>query len=428
MQTPSIPNITNLGASPLTNKAPDSSTEPRFGQMLERQMSQRELAKPVEAPKQPAQRQETKAPSNNSTNTNNANNTNATNKSNGADSTTATASADKPEDASASTATATTTDTSTTAGAKTETTLKKEGKTATAKTASDETALTTPADATLAASAAVMALVANAGNKPSQPVMQADLKVAAETIEGARSGSNTSAVDIATKANVRDTITAATIDAAVAQAAKAGADGFGTSTQAAGKESEREAVALLPTGLTRGGSNDLAQITPQMQQTAFEIAPPTGGHPGDILAPRVGNDNWNQALGQRMVWMAAGAEQTASLTLNPPDLGPMQVVLHVSNGQADASFFAAQPEVRQALEAALPKLREMLSDAGVTLGQANVSAGQPQQQQASDRRASDSRTSSVGTVGATGAADNTNSPTSSGRRITGGNGMVDTFA
>jgi flagellar hook-length control protein FliK len=32
--------------------------------------------------------------------------------------------------------------------------------------------------------------------------------------------------------------------------------------------------------------------------------------------------------------MVGSEEQTASLTLNPPDLGPLQVVLSVSNDQA----------------------------------------------------------------------------------------------
>ncbi|MFT5963062.1 MAG: flagellar hook-length control protein FliK, partial [Burkholderiaceae bacterium] len=117
----------------------------------------------------------------------------------------------------------------------------------------------------------------------------------------------------------------------------------------------------------------------------------------------------------------AGAEQTATLTLNPPDLGPLQVVLNVSNGQADASFFAAQPEVRQALEAALPKLREMLGEAGISLGQANVSSGSPNPQSNSERNDNGTRRSAPSGVSGTTAV--------TARRITSsGNGMVDTFA
>ncbi|WP_194713189.1 flagellar hook-length control protein FliK [Noviherbaspirillum soli] len=99
----------------------------------------------------------------------------------------------------------------------------------------------------------------------------------------------------------------------------------------------------------------------------------------DKLTPAVGTPAWDQALGQKIVWMAQGGEQSASLTMNPPDLGPMQVVLSVSNNQATVDFMAAQPEVRQALEAALPRLRDMMNESGIQLGQANVSAGGQQQ-------------------------------------------------
>src|SRR5512139_1087829 len=65
------------------------------------------------------------------------------------------------------------------------------------------------------------------------------------------------------------------------------------------------------------------------------------------LAPTVGTTAWGHALGEKLVWMASGSQQSASLTLNPPNLGPLQIVLHVTNDQATASFFSAQPEVRQ---------------------------------------------------------------------------------
>ena len=80
--------------------------------------------------------------------------------------------------------------------------------------------------------------------------------------------------------------------------------------------------------------------------------------------------------------MVAGKEQSATLTLNPPDMGPMQVVLSVTNDQATVTFSAAQPEVRQALENAMPKLREMMGENGISLGNASVNAGTPDQRQA----------------------------------------------
>ena len=129
-------------------------------------------------------------------------------------------------------------------------------------------------------------------------------------------------------------------------------------------------------------SNTIIRAAPQV---SVEGPTAVSGASANHLVPSVGAAAWGQALGEKMVWMAAGAQQTATLTLNPPNLGPIQIVLNISNEQATASFFSAQPEVRQALEAAFPRLKEMMSEAGIQLGQATVSADTPQQN-AQDQR------------------------------------------
>ena len=82
--------------------------------------------------------------------------------------------------------------------------------------------------------------------------------------------------------------------------------------------------------------------------------------------------------------MAAGAGQSASLTLNPPELGPLQVVIHVHNNMANATFISNSPDVRQALTDGLPSLREMMSQSGIELGQTNVSSGDAQRNLSQD--------------------------------------------
>ena len=142
------------------------------------------------------------------------------------------------------------------------------------------------------------------------------------------------------------------------------------------------------------------------------------------LAPTVGTAAWGQALGEKLVWMAAGSQQTASITLNPPNLGPLQIVLHVTNDQATASFFSAQPEVRHALESAFPRLREMMNDAGIQLGQASVSADTPQQNDAHDRQAQRLAPAFPGT----GLAASGDLPAAHVPEPRAGRGLVDTFA
>lgn len=161
----------------------------------------------------------------------------------------------------------------------------------------------------------------------------------------------------------------------------------------------------------------------QLQQAAAFSAHAAAGHIPEKLGPPVGSPGWDQALGQKVVWMVAGGMQSASLTLNPPDLGPLQVVLSVSNSQANASFTAAQPEVRQALEAAMPRLREMLADSGIQLGQSSVSAGTPNQYSGPGEQSPRMRH-----FGETGAGLDNAAPTLRSPAKTGGQGLIDTFA
>jgi flagellar hook-length control protein FliK len=123
-------------------------------------------------------------------------------------------------------------------------------------------------------------------------------------------------------------------------------------------------------------------VAPQATQQLAQTAQAAHAAASNQLQARVGSNAWDQQLGQKVVWMVAGGDQSASLTLNPPDLGPLQVVLNVSNDQASATFSSAELEVRQAIENALPKLKEMMSEAGIQLGNATVSSGMSDQQQA----------------------------------------------
>ncbi|MFA5172311.1 MAG: flagellar hook-length control protein FliK [Sulfuriferula sp.] len=164
---------------------------------------------------------------------------------------------------------------------------------------------------------------------------------------------------------------------------------------------------------------------PQLQATSVNLAV---SHPEmimtDKITARVGTPAWDQSLSQKIVWMSNSAQQTASLTLNPPDLGPLQIVLSVNNDQANATFIAAQPEVRLAIEAAMPKLREMMSDAGIQLGQANVSSGDTRQQNNNQQSGASNRNAQSVAVDDGILANSTHITTN----ITTGLGLVNTFA
>ena len=175
-------------------------------------------------------------------------------------------------------------------------------------------------------------------------------------------------------------------------------------------------------------ANSLALAPAVQQSMSLNQQGAIAGQPTERLTPAVGSPGWDQAVGQKVVWMASGGLQSASLTLNPPDLGPLQVVLHVHNDQADATFITAQPEVKQALEAAMPKLREMLDASGIQLSQATVNTGLPNQQQGGNRQDFASGRGAASGLGSKGDEGELNVATIPVRPTTGGLGMVDTFA
>lgn len=190
---------------------------------------------------------------------------------------------------------------------------------------------------------------------------------------------------------------AATLPAAPAAAAKDGATFLpptaAASTAAAAKLAAAEggeAVAVaepllpgetpLPAAASEPGFSDRLQGALQAanpQATAPQAPPP---HAARIATP-VGQPGWDGEVGNSVVLMLGRGASQAELVLTPPHLGRIEVTLSVSGDQTNALFVSANPAVRDALEQAMPRLREALAEAGVTLGEASVNAESRGQEQ-----------------------------------------------
>ena len=128
----------------------------------------------------------------------------------------------------------------------------------------------------------------------------------------------------------------------------------------------------------------VSQINPaHLTQVNRTIVLPANAAP--ITAPAVqipvGHAGWDTEFSQRVAWVATNTQQVAHLQLNPPNLGPMEIRISLSSDQTNAAFTSPHAAVRDAIEAALPRLREMLADNGLSLGNVNVSSQSFQQQQ-----------------------------------------------
>ncbi len=134
---------------------------------------------------------------------------------------------------------------------------------------------------------------------------------------------------------------------------------------------------------------------------------------------------WDQAFNERVVWMARQGIQEAHIQVNPRDMGPIEVRVSVQNDQASVAFAAQNAGARDAIESALPRLREMLADSGLNLVQSEVSQQSPQER-GDGRDHLGSRGGSKSLAGSS--EDGAAHPIQDPGHIDSGRGMVDFFA
>lgn len=87
----------------------------------------------------------------------------------------------------------------------------------------------------------------------------------------------------------------------------------------------------------------------------------------------MGQPRWGEAVGERVLWLAAQNLSSAELRLDPPELGPMQVRISIQHDQAAVSFSSPHPGVREALDQSAVRLREMFHEQGLNLLNLDVS-------------------------------------------------------
>lgn len=130
---------------------------------------------------------------------------------------------------------------------------------------------------------------------------------------------------------------------------------------------EESAKFSLPGSTHHSGLNNLTTLASPAMSTA-----PV---PHDIgLDAQVGQPKWNSEFSQKIVWLTSQQHQSAEIRLNPAHLGPVEVMINIVSEQATAQFVSPHAATREAIEAALPKLKEMMAENGITLGNVTVGA------------------------------------------------------
>jgi flagellar hook-length control protein FliK len=95
------------------------------------------------------------------------------------------------------------------------------------------------------------------------------------------------------------------------------------------------------------------------------------------MSKNFADPEWSSELGDRIVWMNNRSLSAAELNLNPQHLGPVRIRIDMNQDQATITFSAQHASVREALEAAIPRLREMMSGQQLNLADVTVSPQAP---------------------------------------------------
>ncbi|MFD1802617.1 flagellar hook-length control protein FliK [Mixta tenebrionis] len=170
---------------------------------------------------------------------------------------------------------------------------------------------------------------------------------------------------------------AAQPDASITPVSASNADGNGPSAfrtvlnGIAPNENKQNEESLPPHALhtLTAVMNSASAVTTAPTPSATAMTP---GAPQ--ISAQLGSPEWQQAVSQQVLMFSRNGEQKAELRLHPEDLGAIQISLTLDNDRAQLNMVSGHSQVRAALEAALPHLRNALAENGINLSQSSVSS------------------------------------------------------
>ena len=114
--------------------------------------------------------------------------------------------------------------------------------------------------------------------------------------------------------------------------------------------------------------NQQLQSTAQTKQVSID--------PGVMQAINIVKSDAAKLLQERVSSMLSINNKEAEIRLDPPEMGSMQIRVRSDAEQAQINFVVQNQQAKEALEQSMPRLREMLAQQGLELGESTISYGQ----------------------------------------------------
>eukprot|EP00038_Savillea_parva_P031495 m.87178 g.87178 ORF g.87178 m.87178 type:complete len:799 (+) comp9692_c0_seq1:5804-8200(+) len=103
--------------------------------------------------------------------------------------------------------------------------------------------------------------------------------------------------------------------------------------------------------------------------------------PGVMQAINIIKSDAAKMLQERVSALLNINNKEAEIRLDPPEMGSMQIRIRSDAEQAQINFVVQNQQAKEALEQSMPRLREMLAQQGIELGESSIQQGSPEQQQ-----------------------------------------------
>ncbi|MCQ8889073.1 flagellar hook-length control protein FliK [Pseudoalteromonas carrageenovora] len=123
------------------------------------------------------------------------------------------------------------------------------------------------------------------------------------------------------------------------------------------------------------GLVDTQLLQSQQLQSAAQVKQ-VSIDPGVMQAINIVKSDAAKLLQERVSSMLSINNKEAEIRLDPPEMGSMQIRIRSDAEQAQINFVVQNQQAKEALEQSMPRLREMLAQQGLELGESTISYGQ----------------------------------------------------
>ncbi|MBB1309560.1 flagellar hook-length control protein FliK [Pseudoalteromonas sp. SR41-8] len=143
-------------------------------------------------------------------------------------------------------------------------------------------------------------------------------------------------------------------------------------------------TAVTTASAVEGSEQSYQQALADMQVMHAQQASPTSQtrqinlDPTALQALNIMKSDAAKLLQERVSALLSINNKEAEIRLDPPEMGSMQIRIRSDAEQAQINFVVQNQQAKEALEQSMPRLREMLAQQGIELGESSIQQGNSQ--------------------------------------------------